>query len=131
MPKVQDSAKWPSRRAGAGKSKGQAGKGPPGPAVNLASILVVRKAMGKRFTWIYLLAIVGFAILFGLLVNAIGISVKPLAAVCRAVEDFPGVESTKASASRNTLTIKGHAAEDAIRSAVEKAEYTFKGNRTK
>ena len=35
--------------AGAGKSKGQAGKGPPGPAVNLASILVVRKAMGKRF----------------------------------------------------------------------------------
>ena len=27
MPKVQDSAKWPSRRAGAGKSKGQAGKG--------------------------------------------------------------------------------------------------------
>ena len=74
--------------AGAGKSKGQAGKGPPGPAVNLASILVVRKAMGKRFTWIYLLAIVGFAILFGLLVNAIGISVKPLAAVdpCCAVE---------------------------------------------
>lgn len=67
--------------AGAGKSKGQAGKEPPGPAVNLASILVVRKAMGKRFTWIYLLAIVGFAILFGLLVNAIGISVKPLAAV--------------------------------------------------
>lgn len=181
--------------AGAGKSKGQAGKGPPGPAVNLASILVVRKAMGKRFTWIYLLAIVGFAILFGLLVNAIGISVKPLAAVdpccaaeammpggfklicaivltiliilaltmklferftykaedpdtavytvegmhcshceaavCRAVEDVPGVESTKASASRNTLTIKGHAAEDAIRSAVEKAGYTFKGNRTK
>jgi hypothetical protein len=32
MPKVQDSAKWPSRRAGAGKSKGQAGKGLPGPA---------------------------------------------------------------------------------------------------
>ena len=32
MPKVQDSAKWPSRRTGAGKSKGQAGKGLPGPA---------------------------------------------------------------------------------------------------
>lgn len=32
MPKVQDSAKWTSRRAGAGKSKGQAGKGLPGPA---------------------------------------------------------------------------------------------------
>jgi len=53
------------------------------------------------------------------------------AAVCRAVEDVPGVESAKASASRNTLTIKGHTAEDAIRSAVEKAGYTFKGNRTK
>jgi len=52
-----------------------------GPAVNLASILVVRKAMGKRFTWIYLLVIVGFAIFFGLLVNAIDISVKPMAAV--------------------------------------------------
>lgn len=44
-----------------------------GPAVNIASILVVRKSMGSRFTWIYLLTIVGFSILFGLLVNAIGI----------------------------------------------------------
>ena len=165
-----------------------------GPAVNLASILVVRKAMGRRFTWIYLLVIVGFAILFGLLVNAIGITVKPMAAgdaccataalpgtfkilcasvltlliiialtmklferfthktadpdtavytvegmhcshceaaVCRAVEDIPGVESASASASRKTLTIKGPASEDAIRSAVEKAGYTFKGSRAK
>ena len=49
------------------------------------------------------------------------------AAVCRAVEDVPGVESAKASASRKTLTIKGHAAVDAVREAVEKAGYTFKG----
>ena len=165
-----------------------------GPAVNLASILVVRKALGRRFTWIYLFVIVCFAILFGLLVNAIGITVKPMAAVdpccasetlpgafkiicasvltllilfaltmklferfthksedpdtavytvegmhcshceaavCRAVEDIPGVESAKASASRKTLTIKGPAVEDAIRTAVEKAGYTFKGIRSK
>lgn len=44
-----------------------------GPAVNIASILVVRKSLGSRFTWIYLLTIVVFSILFGLLVNAIGI----------------------------------------------------------
>ena len=42
-----------------------------GPAVNIASILVVRKSMGARFTWIYLLTIVGFSILFGLLINAL------------------------------------------------------------
>ena len=161
-----------------------------GPAVNLASILVVRKALGRRFTWIYLLVIVGFSILFGLLVNAIGINVTPKiadaccadaypstfkivcaslltlfivfalsmklferfkhkaadpdtvvytvegmhcshceAAVCRAVEDIPGVESAKANASGKTLTIKGPAAEEAIRSAVEKAGYTFKGKK--
>ena len=162
-----------------------------GPAVNLASILVVRKAMGKLFTLIYLLVIVVFSVVIGLVVNAIGITVKPMAvvdpccadaamipstfklicaivltlliifaltmklferfthkadvpdaavytvegmhcshceaAVCRAVEEVPGVESAKASASRKTLTIKGPAAEDAIRSAVEKAGYTFKG----
>lgn len=45
-----------------------------GPAVNIASILVVRKALGRRFTWIYLLTIVGFAVLFGLIINALGIS---------------------------------------------------------
>lgn len=45
-----------------------------GPAVNIASILVVRKSMGSRFTWIYLLTIVGFSILFGVLINAIGIN---------------------------------------------------------
>ena len=164
-----------------------------GPAVNLASILVVRKAMGRRFTWIYLLVIVCFAILFGLLVNAIGITVKPMAAadpccaaeammpgtfklicaivltlliifaltmklferfthkaedpdtavytvegmhcshceaaVCRAVEALPGVESAKASASGNSLMIKGSAEEDSIRAAVEKAGYSFKGKK--
>ncbi|MCR5018835.1 MAG: permease [Bacteroidales bacterium] len=163
-----------------------------GPAVNLASILVVRKAMGRQFTWIYLLVIVVFSILFGLLINAFGITVKPMAtgdaccttaaipgtfklicasvltllilfaltmklferfthkavapdtavytvegmhcshceaAVCRAVEDIPGVESASASASRKTLTIKGPAVEEAIREAVEKAGYTFKGKK--
>ena len=163
-----------------------------GPAVNLASILVVRKAMGRRFTWIYLLVIVCFSIFFGLLVNAIGFNVKPMAAadpccaeeamipgtfklicaivltlliifaltmklferfthkvdpdtsvytvegmncshceaaVCRAVENLPGVESASASASRKTLTIKGSVSEDALRSAVEKAGYTFKGKK--
>ena len=165
-----------------------------GPAVNLASILVVRKAMGRRFTWIYLLVIVCFSILFGLVVNATGLDIKPMsgagpcctseaimpgtfklicaivltllfffaltmklferfthkavdpdtavytvegmhcshceAAVCRAVEDIPGVESASASASRKALTIKGPVTEDAIRAAVEKAGYTFKGKIT-
>ena len=161
-----------------------------GPAVNLASILVVHKAMGRRFTWIYLMTIVVFAVLFGLLLNATGLvfsvatqdaccmtsalpnpfklicatvltlliifalmmklfskftSKKPLdpdvvvyrvedmhcshceAAVVRAVEELPGVEKAKASASANTLTIKGPAAEETIRSAVEGIGYTFKG----
>ena len=62
-----------------------------GPAVNLASILVVRKALGGRFTTIYLLTIVGFSILFGLLVNAVGIDVKPMAAAddCCATATLP------------------------------------------
>ncbi len=165
-----------------------------GPAVNLASILVVHKAMGCRFTWIYLMTIVVFAILFGLLLNATEqlsivnyqLSIndaccmtsaipspfklicatvltlliiyalmmklfskfttkKPLdpdvvvyrvedmhcshceAAVVRAVEELPGVEKAKASASANTLYIKGPATEETIRSAVEGIGYTFKG----
>ena len=162
-----------------------------GPAVNLASILVVHKSMGRRFTAIYLMTIVGFAVLFGLLLNATGIdftiaaqdaccmnastlpspfkivcatvltlliifalmmklfskftdkkSLDPdvtvyrvedmhcshcEAAVVRAVEEVPGVEKAKASASANTLTIKGPATEEAIRSAVEGIGYTFKG----
>ena len=165
-----------------------------GPAVNLASILVVHKAMGRRFTWIYLMTIVVFAILFGLLLNATEqlsifnyqLSInnaccmtsalpspfklicatiltlliifalmmklfskfttkKPLdpdvvvyrvedmhcshceAAVVRAVEELPGVEKAKACASANTLTIKGPATEEAIRTAVEGIGYTFKG----
>ena len=164
-----------------------------GPAVNLASILVVRKALGGRFTAIYLLTIVGFSILFGLLVNAVGIDLKPMAAaddccatatlpsafklvcasvltlliafalamklferfnrkavdpdtavytvegmhcshceaaVCRAVEEVPGVESAKANASGKKLTVQGQASEDAIRAAVEKAGYTFKGKKS-
>jgi len=163
-----------------------------GPAVNMASILVVRKALGGRFTAIYLLVIVGFSILFGLLVNAAGITVRPLAAgdaggaaeatpglfrtlcaivltllilfalimklferfsrkeaapdtavyvvegmkcshceaaVLRALDAVPGVESAQASAARKTLTVKGSAAEDAIRAAVEGAGYTFKGKK--
>ena len=51
------------------------------------------------------------------------------AAVVRAVEDIPGVESAKASATRNTLTIKGPAAEAELMAAVEKAGYTFKGKK--
>ncbi|MBR4924125.1 MAG: permease [Prevotella sp.] len=184
-----------------------------GPAVNLASILVVHKSMGRRFTLIYLMTIVGFAVLFGLILNATGFDFsatvhdaccinasalpspfklicatiltllilfalmmklfsklranrvpssllgmaevqpkvfkfttkKPLdsdvvvyrvedmhcshceAAVVRAVEVVPGVEKAKASASANTLTIKGPATEEAIRSAVEGVGYTFKG----
>ena len=161
-----------------------------GPAVNLASILVVHKSMGRRFTSIYLMTIVGFAVFFGLLLNATGLDFsvashgaccmtsvlpspfklvcatvltlliifalmmklfskfttkKPLdpdvtvyrvedmhcshceAAVVRAVENLPGVEKAKASASANTLTIKGPATEEAIRKAVEGIGYTFKG----
>ncbi len=44
-----------------------------GPAVNLASILVVHKSMGRRFTTIYLLTIVVCSVLFGLLLNASGL----------------------------------------------------------
>ena len=173
-----------------------------GPAVNLASILVVHKSMGRRFTSIYLMTIVGFSVLFGLLLDATGFlnsqftihnsqfsninydaaccvsasalpstfkiicatvltlliifalmmkffskftAQKPLApdvtvyrvedmhcshceaAVVRAVENLPGVEKAKASASANTLTIKGPATEESIRKAVEGIGYTFKG----
>lgn len=162
-----------------------------GPAVNLASILVVHKSMGRRFTSLYLLTIIGFSVLFGLLLNVSGlefysvvsqhaccISVATLpspfklicatvlallisfalmmklfdrffsksldpdmtvyrvedmhcshceAAVVRAVENIPGVKDAKASASANTLTIKGSATEEAVRSAVESIGYTFKG----
>ena len=162
-----------------------------GPAVNLASILVVHKSMGRRFTTIYLLTIVGFSILFGLLLNATGLQLFTAsvshaccmdatalpgtfklicatvltlliiyalmmklfgrfsnhpsdpdtvvyrvedmhcshceAAVIRAVEQLPGVQTAKASASANTLTIKGPATEESIRQAVEGIGYTFKG----
>jgi copper chaperone CopZ len=51
------------------------------------------------------------------------------AAVVRAVEEVAGVENAKASASANTLTIKGPATEEAIRAAVEGIGYTFKGKK--
>jgi copper chaperone CopZ len=51
------------------------------------------------------------------------------AAVVRAVENIPGVLSAKASASANTLTVKGPVSEDTVRSAVEDIGYTFKGRR--
>ncbi|MBO7496294.1 MAG: permease [Salinivirgaceae bacterium] len=59
-----------------------------GPAVNMASILVVRKSLGARFTLIYLLTIVGFSILFGLIINAIGIGANIVAtnAACCTVD---------------------------------------------
>ena len=146
-----------------------------GPAVNLASILVVHKSMGRRFTSIYLMTIVGFAttqeaccmstsalpnpfkivcatvltflIIFALMMKFFSkfttnkqldpdVTVYRVedmhcshceAAVVRAVEDLPGVEKAKASASANTLTIKGPATEEAIRTAVEGIGYTFKG----
>lgn len=44
-----------------------------GPAVNIASILVVRKSMGARFTYAYLLTIVVFSIVFGMIANTLGI----------------------------------------------------------
>ena len=52
------------------------------------------------------------------------------AAVVRAVEGVSGVETAKASASANTLTVKGPATEEAIRTAVERIGYTFKGRVT-
>ena len=64
-----------------------------GPAVNIASILVVRKSMGSRFTWIYLLTIVVFSILFGLLVNAIGIGADIMPA-CGEVTCCPSETTT-------------------------------------
>ena len=51
------------------------------------------------------------------------------AAVVRAVEEIPGVESAKANASGNKLVIKGPAKEEDLRAAVEKAGYTFKGKK--
>ncbi|MCR5820869.1 MAG: permease [Bacteroidaceae bacterium] len=65
-----------------------------GPAVNLASILVVHKSMGRRFTWIYLLTIVGFSVLFGLLLNASGIEITPMGGrdvCCAGAKAMPGL----------------------------------------
>ena len=52
------------------------------------------------------------------------------AAVVRAVENLPGVENAKASASANTLTVRGPVTEETIRKAVEGIGYTFKGRIT-
>ena len=51
------------------------------------------------------------------------------AAVLRAVTAVPGVESAQACAAGKTLTVKGAAAEEDIRAAVERAGYTFKGRK--
>lgn len=162
-----------------------------GPAVNIASILVVRKALGSRFTWIYLSTIIVFSVLFGLIINAFGMDVQPVmgdacctsdsvmpgtfrlictvlltliilfalsmklfskifrketvpagatvyhvegmhcshceASVESAVKSIEGITSAKASASAKTLTVTGVADESAVRAAVEKAGFTFKG----
>ncbi len=63
-----------------------------GPAVNLASILVVHKSMGRRFTSIYLLTIVGFAVGFGLLLNVTGLELYTAVAgddCCTAATTLP------------------------------------------
>lgn len=67
-----------------------------GPAVNMASILVVRKSLGNRFTTIYLLTIVVLSIAFGLLINVLGIGADmPLAAAhdacCTTEPASPGI----------------------------------------
>ena len=159
-------------------------------SIPVAAALLM-KGLTPGFTSVYLLTIVGFSILFGLLLNASGLelftaasqgacctdvaampspfkllcaSVLTLliihalsmklfsrftkktvapdavvyrvedmhcshceAAVVRAVENVPGIDSAKASASANTLTIKGSASEEAVRAAVEGIGYTFKG----
>lgn len=74
-----------------------------GPAVNLASILVVRKSLGSRFTLVYILTIVVFSVLFGLLINALGIGAElavPAAAAdcCGMPVHRPGVFRTVCSA---------------------------------
>lgn len=52
-----------------------------GPAVNVASILVVKKSLGSRFTTIYLMTIVVLSVIFGLLISFLGIGTDiPLAA---------------------------------------------------
>ena len=66
-----------------------------GPAVNMASILVVRKSLGSRFTAVYLLTIVVFAVIFGLLIGPLGIAAyMPLAmahdACCASETSSPG-----------------------------------------
>ena len=64
-----------------------------GPAVNLASILVVRKALGSKFTIIYLMVIVCFSIIFGLLINAIGINIPQMTGLsecCETGSALPG-----------------------------------------
>lgn len=67
-----------------------------GPAVNLASILVVRKSLGSRFTALYLLTIVVGSVGFGLLVNMLGLSLDvPFAAepagCCTPESASPGI----------------------------------------
>jgi hypothetical protein len=76
-----------------------------GPAVNLASILVVRKSLGRQFTWIYLFTIVGFSILFGLLVNAAGLSVAPMASTYACCSDSTALPSVFKLICASVLTL--------------------------
>ena len=123
-----------------------------GPAVNIASILVVRKSMGRRFTWIYLLSIVGFSILFGLMLNLFSdlsifnsqFSISGHSACCPSETASPSVFQIICSSLLvlliiNALTMKffskfkkqeavaGTAPESDIRKAVEQAGFDFKG----
>ena len=65
-----------------------------GPAVNLASILVIRKSLGNRFTWVYLLTIIGFSLLFGVLLNASGLEFDVMGATADCCSAVPAVPST-------------------------------------
>ncbi|MBR1768913.1 MAG: permease [Bacteroidales bacterium] len=165
-----------------------------GPAVNLASVLVVGKTLGRRFTCIYVLTIVFGAVFFGLLVNMFqdiflsGInavtnpdccavnmhSVTPFKTICalifclllinvlimklfsrfkktelssgefvfrvegmncshckmaveQAALSLQSVSWAEADVERKTLKIKGNADFNELKSAIEKAGFTFKG----
>ena len=102
------------------------------PQTGIDSILATFSVLGLGFAIIRPAAALVTGVCGGLLVNLL---VKedsedgPMGGSCRALEDVEGVESAKASATRNTLTIKGPAPEAAVRAAVEKAGYTFKGRK--
>ena len=107
------------------------------PQTGIDSILATFSLMGLGFAIIRPTAALITGVCGGLLVNRlvreddvkedVAVACHCEAAVVHAVEEVPGVEKAKASASANTLTIKGSATEEAIRAAVEGIGYTFKG----